>query len=387
MLPDPSPPPTHEVPDPDAKASRRAIVPSRRGGDAKTWRRRWRLAALSCGIAAFALAPFLWAELDPAALREAEAAYRRDDLTTARRKALDHLTRRPNSRGATLIAARCYSKLDQADRAEPYYGPTRSLGLEDLHVRAFGLVRGNHRERAIRAYREILDRKPDDVMALRRLAAVLISQSRWDEALAVADRLIRIPDGAVIGHALAGVVHHDNRRPERAVAEFERVLRLDPGLHRMPLPRQMFLIYLAQDLMTSGRPDDAQRPLARALEERQDAYAMDLLGQAHMSLGEFDEAERCWRRSIEWDERRSWPWLLLGKLELQRGRPREALTRLERAVELAPTALEAVYNLSLANRRAGRVAEADRLRELSDRLRKTSSPPPGGMGTMPSPGS
>jgi len=114
---------------------------------------------------------------------------------------------------------------------------------------------------------------------------------------------------------------------------------------------------------------------------------MDLLGQAHMSLGEFDEAERCWRRSIEWDERRSWPWLLLGKLELQRGRPREALTRLERAVELAPTALEAVYNLSLANRRAGRVAEADRLRELSDRLRKTSSPPPGGMGTMPSPGS
>ena len=341
--------------------------------------------ALSCAVAAFALAPFLWAELDPAALREAEAAYRRNDLKTALGKALEHLHRRPMSRGASLVVARCYSRLDQAERAEPYYGPTGSLGLEDLHVRALGLVRGNHRERAIRAYREILDRKPDDVMALRRLAAVLISQSRWDEALAVADRLVRIPDGAVIGHSLAGVVHHDTQRPEQAAAEFERVLRLDPGLRRMPLPRQMFLVYLAQDLMTTGRPDDAKRPLSRALEEGQDAYVMDLLGQAHRLQGELDDAERCWRRSIEINDRRSWPWLLLGKLELQRNRPEEAIALLDRAVVLSPTAFEAFYSLSLAHRRAGRPEEADRLREKSDLLRKASPSPPGGMGTMPSP--
>ena len=281
--------------------------------------------------------------------------------------------------------ARCYSRLNQADRAEPYYGPTASLDLDDLHVRAFGFVRGDHRERAIRAYREILGRKPDDVLALRRLAAVLMSMARWDEALAVADRLIRIPDGAVIGHSLAGVVHQDNRRPERALAEFERVLRLDPELRQMPLPRKMFLIYLAQDLIAVGRSADARPHLSRALEEGRDAYAMDLLGQAHRMQGDFDDAERCWLRSIEWDDRRSWPWLLLGKLELQRNRPEEAIARLVRAAELAPTSYEPAYSLSLAYRRVGRDAEADRFRERADLLRKKSPPPPGGMGTMPSP--
>ena len=385
MPTDPSPSPTHAKP--DSEAVRKPIAPKRRGDGpaARRWSRRWLLGALIGGISALLLAPFLWAEWNPAALREAEAAYNRNDTTTALRKAMEHLRRRPNSRGAALIVARCFSRLNQADRAEPYYGPTASLDPGDLHVRAFGFVRGDHRERAIRAYREILERKPDDVLALRRLAAVLMSMSRWDEALAVADRLIALPEGVVIGHSLAGVVHHDNQRPEQAHAEFERVLRLDPGLRQMPLPRDMFLTYLSQDLMSVGRPADAERHLARLLEESRDAYAMDLLGQAHMSQGELDDAERCWRRSIEWNDRRSWPWLLLGKLELQRNRPEEAIAPLVRAVELAPTAYEPAYSLSMAYRRAGRVADADRLRELTDRLRKSSPPPPGGMGTMPSP--
>ena len=147
----------------------------------------------------------------------------------------------------------------------------------------------------------------------------------------------------------------------------------------------MFWIYLGQDLLTVGRAADARRHLARALEERQDEYVMDLIGRSHWMQGEFDDAERCWRKSLEWNDRRAWPWLLLGKLELQRNRPEEAVALLERAIELAPTAYEAAYSLSMAYRRAGRVAEADRLRERSDHLRKTSPPPAGGMGTMPSP--
>ncbi|MEJ7636673.1 MAG: DUF1559 domain-containing protein [Singulisphaera sp.] len=379
LMPTDSSPSPDEVP--DSRPVRSSIAPPRRG---VRRRRRWRFGGFLCGISAILLVPLLWAELDPAALREAEAAYRRNDTATALRKALHHLGRRPSSRGAALIVARCYSRLNRADRAESYYGPTASLDQGDLHVRAFGFVRGDHRERAIRAYREILEREPDDVLALRRQAAVLMSMSRWDEALAVADRLIRIPDGAVIGHSLAGVVHQDNQRPERALAEFERVLRLDPGLRQMPLPRKMFLIYLAQDLLSVGRSADARPHLSRALEEGRDAYAMDLLGQAHRMQGDFDDAERCWLRSIEWDDRRSWPWLLLGKLELH-GTGRGGHRAARPAVELAPTALEAVYSLSLANRRAGRVAEADRLRERSDRLRR-HPPPPGGWVPCRAPG-
>ena len=45
----------------------------------------------------------------------------RGELTTCLRYSLDHLERRPWSREAALLAARCLSRLDFADAAEPYY--------------------------------------------------------------------------------------------------------------------------------------------------------------------------------------------------------------------------------------------------------------------------
>jgi tetratricopeptide (TPR) repeat protein len=334
------------------------------------------------------LAPIVRDEIDPPALREAAAAYGRNDLESALRRALDHLDRRPASRAAALLGARCLSRLDFAEKAEPYYRRAGPLGLEDRHVRAYGLVRANRREEAVGAYQDILARRPDDVLALRRLAAVRIAQARRDEALALADRLIRIPSGAVIGHTLAGVVHHDTESPERAVAAFERVLALDPDLRLMPLnPSSMFWTYLAQDLLALGRPAEARRGLARALSGSGDATLAGLMGQAYRQEGDFDEAEHWWRQASEWDPTRVEPWLNLGRLMLQRDRPGEAIAPLSKAAAVAPKASEPLYSLSLANRRLGRQAEADRLRAEADRLRGQSGATPRGMGTQRSPAS
>ncbi len=87
-------------------------------------------------------------------------------------------------------------------------------------MRAFGLVRGNQREKAIAAYHEIFERRPDDVLALRREAGVLISQGMRNEAMRLAERLIQIPAGEVIGYTLTGVINHDLGEPELAVAAF-----------------------------------------------------------------------------------------------------------------------------------------------------------------------
>jgi tetratricopeptide (TPR) repeat protein len=351
-------------------------------------RRRWPAFLIEGLLIAGLLVPIVRDEIDPPALREAAAAYGRNDLETALRKALDHLDRRPASRAAALLAARCLSRLDFAEKAEPYYRRAGPLGLDDRHVRAYGLVRANRREEAVGAYQDILARRPDDVLALRRLAAVRIAQARRDEALALADRLIRIPSGAVIGHTLAGVVHHDTESPERAVAAFERVLALDPDLRLMPLnPSSMFWTYLAQDLLALGRPAEARRGLARALSGSGDATLAGLMGQAYRQEGDFDEAERWWRQASEWDPTLVEPWLNLGRLMLQRDRPGEAIAPLSKAAAVAPKASEPLYSLSLANRRLGRQAEADRLRAEADRLRGQSNPPPRGMGTQRSPAS
>ena len=161
MPPDPSAPPAV-----DASGPPRGRPPDRRDG---TPRRRWRRRlAIACGlIAAGLIAAFAWSELHPTALAEADAAYRRNDLEAALRLAEGHLSRRPFSRHATLLAARCLSRLDRPDQAEPYYQKAGPLDLEDRHIRAMALVLGNRREPAIRAYRDILVRRPDDVLALR----------------------------------------------------------------------------------------------------------------------------------------------------------------------------------------------------------------------------
>ena len=58
---------------------------------------------------------------------------------------------------AALVAARCLSRLGRPDQAEAHYQKAAPLDLEDLHIRALGLVVNNRREPAILAYREILE--------------------------------------------------------------------------------------------------------------------------------------------------------------------------------------------------------------------------------------
>lgn len=213
----------------ESRARRREVGPMRKG---RRWRRR--LAIAACLVAAVLLVAFAWTELNPKALAEADAAYRRNDLETTLRIARGHLARRPFSRQAELLMARCLSRLGRPDEAEPYYQQTGSLGLEDRHIRAYALVVSNRREPAIQAYREILASRPDDVLALSRMAAVLISESRWGDALEAANRLIKIPAGAVLGHTLAGVVHHNTSDSELAVFEFDRVSSSIPSSRGCP---------------------------------------------------------------------------------------------------------------------------------------------------------
>ena len=329
-------------------------------------------------VTAGLLAAFAWSEFHPEALAQAEAAYRRNNLAAALQIAEGHLEHRPFSRSAALVAGRCLSRLSRPDEAEPYYQRAGSLNLEDRHIRAYALVVNNRREPAIKAYREILASRPDDVLALSRMAAVLISENRWGEAMDAAGRLIKIPAGAVIGHTLAGVVYHNNLNSELAVFEFDRVLELDPELKRMPLkPRSMFWLDYCHNLLEVGRWGDARRHLRRALGEGDDAKVADLLGQSYYVEGALDDAERCWRLAIQWDPDRFGTWWRIGKLELQRGRPMEAIEPLRRAVALEPKAIGPLYSLSLAYRGVGQMAESDRLAEQVKRLNgRTGTTPP-----------
>jgi tetratricopeptide (TPR) repeat protein len=303
------------------------------------------------------------------ALAEARRAYAQGELALGLQHALDHLERRPWSREAALLAARCLSRLDYADEAEPYYQRAGRLSLSDLQVRAYGLVRGPHPERAIPAYHEILERAPDNVTAMRRLAAVLLARNDTAELLKLADRLSHTAHGDVIGSTLRGVAYHNDKNPQQAVAAFEHVLELDPNLREMPAARGLLWRHLTEDLAASGRLADAERYLTQALADAPDPELMNRLGTTYFLQGKLEDAERCFRQAMEWDPRSYAPHLNLAKLALQRRQPDEALKHLNQARLLAPRQYGVLYNLASVYRQLGQTADADRVQETIRQLR------------------
>lgn len=336
-----------------------------------------RLTIVSLGILVLlvgSLALTAWNFTRSSGLAQARQAYSRGELAPCLQHALDHLDRQGWSREAALLAARCLSRLDYADAAEPYYNRADDLDLNDQQIRAFGLVRGNHRQRAIQAYEQILARWPDNVTALRRLAAVRLTENNLPQLEALADRLIAIPGGVAIGSTLRGVVAHMGKNREGAVAAFARVLEADPDLRLMPLPQQAFWSYFADDLIEIARLEDATRYLSKVLTDTPDASLMNTLGRAYALEGLFDRAEHCYRQVIEWEPTNYLPHYSLGKIELQRHRPPEALKHLKAAQQLAPRQLDVLSSLAEVHRLLRQPGEADRIDALAKQLYKRSKP-------------
>jgi tetratricopeptide (TPR) repeat protein len=310
------------------------------------------------------------------ALAEAERAYGRGDLVGCLQHALDHLARRPWNREAALLAARSLSRRDFAEEAEPYFRRAGRLSLADQQIRAYGLVRGPHPEHAIPAYREILRLAPDNVTAMRRLAAVLLTQGDKDQLLELADRLDHVAGGEVIGAMLRGTVYHNDENPQRAVASFERVVQLDPELNEMPASRKFFWEQLANDLIECGRIEDAGRFLERALAAGPNAEVIRLIGYTEFLRGNLDEAARRYRQAADVDPSAYGPHLALAKLALQQRRHDEALRHLDRASRLAPRQYGVLYSLALLYRQLGREADAAKVRAEIQELQHAAASSP-----------
>jgi tetratricopeptide (TPR) repeat protein len=314
-------------------------------------------------------------------LGKAQAAYDKRDFRTALRAAQDHLKRWPGDRRAALMAARCLTRLGGARQAEEYYRRCGPLELADLQDRAYSLVLMGQPEQAAGIYYEIIQQWPEEVLALKRLAAVLMELKQWKAALLLSERLIRIPEGEVAGHTLAGIGFHVSRHPAEAVASFEQVLQVDPELKQMPLPHALFWDHLALDLLALGRAREARGYLVRALAKGEEAGLRELLGVTYEREGSLDQAEACWRQALTRDPDNTDALLDLGRLALGRGRFDEAVRLLERAVERSPHSIDPVYNLSRVYRLKGDVAKAEHYEATAAQLRR-SQPQHGGMGEM-----
>ncbi len=343
-------------------------------------RRRSVRIALWCLGTSLVLGPAAWfaTRFDP--VGRVAADFDRHRYRSALGASQDYLRWFPDDHRASLMAARCLTRLGRSAEAEDHYRKAGPLEIDDAQVRAIGLLTLDQPMRAAEVYEEILGRRPDDALALKRLAAVRMGMKQWRMVLELADRLIRIPDEEVAGRTLIAIAQHELKHYEMSVDAARRVLELDPDLKRMPLPRTLFWNNLALDLMAQGRVEEARKYLEQALARSEDAGLMELLGLTYSQQGLPDQAERCWRQAERLDPNNADVCLDLGRLAMGRRRWDEALAFLKRAADRSPEAVEPLYNLSQVYRMLGRHEEAERYRRLADERRKSQPPRRGGMG-------
>ena len=326
------------------------------------------------------------AALQRPALAEAEVAFGRRDYRNALRFAMDDLAHHPRSRPSALIAARCLSQLVWADEAEPYYqiaGASAPLSLKDQNVRIEGLIQASRFARAAEVCHEVLAAHPDDPTILRLLATGEWLHRHFVEAPAAAERLVNTPEGRLEGRGLLVTIHHDAAHYEDAVAAAEALLAIDPEVKNYRPGADLFWREYAEDLLRTNRAARARDVLQKVVGPYSDPVLIDLLGTALKDLGDLDGAERAWRDSIRRDPGRLNPWSQIGRLENSRKRFAEAAEALEHAIEIAPSHLDSHYQLSRAYKFLGRTADAKRLADRADEIRRAMPEESTGMGASP----
>src|SRR5262249_25925543 len=101
-------------------------------------------------------------------------------------------------------------------------------------------------------------RQPETVMAMFRQAGRHRDAGRFEEAVALVERGLKLDANNIVGHLMAGSLHAVFRDMDRARAEFERVLTLDPVQPRA-------LLGLARIAMEQDENDRSAELLRRAL--------------------------------------------------------------------------------------------------------------------------
>ncbi len=148
-------------------------------------------------------------------------------------------------------------------------------------------------EDAEKAYREILEARPDHIDALRFLAGIVASKDRVEEAELLLRRAITLAPDFTLAYMDLGSLLSEAHRHGEAVSCFERASELEPS---KPRPRFM----LASSLAQSGRTFEATDTYRQVIDLRSD-HAGAWLGLGHnlKTIGHQQEAIEAYRQCIE----------------------------------------------------------------------------------------
>jgi serine/threonine-protein kinase len=223
-----------------------------------------------------------------------------------------------------------------------------------------GYERRQSLEQAVSLFQRALERDPDYALgyaglgeAYWRLYQLDRDATRVELARKACDRALRLNDLLAPVHVTLGIIHVGTGEPERALADFDRALALDPA--NADALREKARAYEAL-----ARPADAEASFRRAAERRPGYWGThSQLGAFYFRQGRYAEAERALRRALALAPDNARVLASLGGVLQTAGRDDEAALLLERSLALQPN-YRAASNLGVLEFKRRRYEEAAR---------------------------
>jgi tetratricopeptide (TPR) repeat protein len=283
-------------------------------------------------------ATFWWAEWDQSQARWQAALHRVVTLIPSERYG-------PR---ANRIAARSLFHLGRIPESEACFARGGALPIDDQRLRADGLIQLGRGFEAATLLETVLQERPEDPVALQRLASLRFRQGSLHEALALAERLIALPAHAATGYALLATMHQERGNLRDAVVCFEKALEINPTLNGLPVVEEMVYEDLAANLIDIGEPERAIPYAERALALKNDASTQCLLARAYLHATRNSQARSAWLQALRIDPNCAEALLGLGRLALEQSEPDRAVSYLAKVVQLNPSDHASRYMLGQA---------------------------------------
>jgi tetratricopeptide (TPR) repeat protein len=248
--------------------------------------------------------------------------------------AIPQLTRvvssNPDTRGAYLVLADCYLQRGQDREVVALLQPREQMFEGDL---AFDYM----------------------------LGTALLHLDNATEGQKYVDRIFSAGESAE-GHLLMGIAHLSRQDFENAKMELAQAIKLNPAL---PTAHSLY----GRTMLAMGDQETAAREFRKELQiNGNDFYANVQLANLQMRTQHFSDAGTYIDRAVAIRPADLTARKLLANLRLQTGKVDEAVALFESIVKETPDAVDVHVQLATGYNRLKRKADADREREIIDRL-------------------
>jgi tetratricopeptide (TPR) repeat protein len=154
------------------------------------------------------------------------------------------------------------------------------------------------------------------------------------QAFKLAQKVLAKDESHTDAHQLLGVIYEVKGEREKAIAEYERAIELDPNNSR-------YYKYLANTLTSEGRPQEAVPLLKKSmrlspLSQRNASSCLRRLGRAYRNMGQYDEALSALKKALN-GRPNHWPtYLELAITYILLGREEEARAAAAEILKISP---------------------------------------------------